>query len=341
MRMAFLLLCTLGQDTQFKVRSDLVFLPTRVQDKKGDTIYGLRPEQFVVEDNGVRQTVTIDDDPEAAGLSLVVAVQCSRSAELELKKLSGLGAMIEAITGGAPHEVAVLAYGSSPFVLGDFSRSSVETRIALTKLRDCADHNAAAIDTVDFAIDMLKHRQNHYRKAILLIGETRDHGSKAKLDELVAELGVTDTVIYTVAFSAARDEMLYDLKHSNDAYNTEPPKPAPPKPPELDHNPDGMATTELPPRMIWPPQLVLLVNALKGNAASELAALSGGEYVNFTTQKGFDASLLRISNQIHNFYMLSFKASTDTGLHKLKVRVPDYPSARIQTRKSYWSEGQR
>jgi hypothetical protein len=102
-----------------------------------------------------------------------------------------------------------------------------------------------------------------------------------------------------------------------------------------------MATTELPPRMNWPPQLVLLVNALKGNAASELAALSGGEYVNFTTQKGFDASLLRISNQIHNFYMLSFKASTDAGLHKLKVRVPDHPSARIQTRMSYWSEGQR
>jgi len=102
-----------AQDAEkFTVRSDLVFLPTRVQTKKGDTVYGLRPDQFMVEDNGVRQTVNIDEDPESSGLSLVVVVQCSRAADEEMKKLKGLGTMIEAITGGAPHEVAVMAYGA-------------------------------------------------------------------------------------------------------------------------------------------------------------------------------------------------------------------------------------
>jgi VWFA-related protein len=329
-----------GQDEpKFAVRSNLVFLPTRVQDKKGETIYGLTPEQFIVEDNGVRQAVNIDEDPESSGLSLVVAVQCSRSAELELKKLKGLGAMIEAITGGAPHEVAVLAYGAEAYVLGDFSRSSVETRIALTKLRDCSSRFAATIDTVDFAIHMLDHSRNHYRRAILLIGETRDHGSKAKLQEVVAELGVTDTVIYSVAFSPARDEVLDDMRHANDAYNPDPPKPPPPKPPPLEDSKPGMTSAERPPLMNWPPELVMIVNALKRNSASELASLSGGEYVNFTTQKGFDASLQRIANQIHNYYLLSFKPSADDkwSLHTLKVRVPEYPNAVILTRKNYWS----
>jgi VWFA-related protein len=337
----FLLGCMAGaQDNQFSVRSDLVFLPTRVQTQKGDTVYGLRPEQFIVEDNGVRQTVTIDEDPESSGLSLVVVVQCSRSAEQEMKKLKGLSTMIEAITGGAPHEVAVMAYGADHYILGDFSRRNVDTQIALTKLRDCSSRFNATVDAVDFAIHMLNRSRNHYRRAILLIGETRDHGSKAKLEEVVAELGTTDTVIYSVAFSPARDEMLSDLRHANDAYNDDPKKPAPKKPPPLEDDKPGMTETERPPLFAWPPELLLMVNALKKNAASELASLSGGEYVNFTTQKGFDASLQRIANQIHNYYLLSFKPTGDSGptLHSLRVKVPDYPDAVIQTRKNYWAE---
>jgi VWFA-related protein len=329
----------LAQDSKFSVRSNLVFLPTRVQDNKGETVYGLQAEQFIVEDNGFRQTVSVDEDPESTGLSLVVVVQCSRSADIELKKMKGLGAMIEAIAGGARHEIAVIAYGADNYVLGDFSRSMADTRYALTRLRDCSSRNAATIDAVDFAINMLKGRQNHYRRAILLIGETRDHGSKAKLDEVVAELGITDTVIYSVAFSPARDEVLYEMRHSNDAYNDDPPKPTPPKPPPLEDSKPGMTSTERPPLFEWPPELVMMVNALKRNAASELATLSGGHYANFTSQKGFEAELQRISNQIHNYYLLSFKPSGDspTGLHSLKVRVADYPDAVIQTRKNYWA----
>lgn len=332
-------LASYGQDPKFAVRSDLVFLPTRVQDKKGETIYGLTAEQFMVEDNGVRQTVTIDEDPESSGLSLVVLVQCSRSAEDEMKKLKGLGVLIESITGAAPHEVAVMAYGRDHYILGDFSRRNVDTEIALTKLRDCSSRFNATIDAVDFAIQMLNRSRNHYRRAILLISETRDHGSKAKLDEVVAELGTTDTVIYSVAFSPGKNDIVESMRHAGDAYKTEkPPPPSQHKPPPLEDDKPGMVDIERPPKMNWPPELLLIVNALKGNAASEIASLSGGEYMNFSTQKNFEASLQRISNQIHNYYLLSFKPSDmKPGLHTVRVRVADRPSAVIQTRKSYWS----
>ena len=88
---------TTGEDPKFTARSNLVFLPTRVQTRQGTTIYGLKAEQFIVEDNGVRQAVSVDDDPESTGLSLVVVIQCSRSAVSEFNKLKGLGAMIDAI----------------------------------------------------------------------------------------------------------------------------------------------------------------------------------------------------------------------------------------------------
>jgi len=91
----------------------------------------------------------------------------------------------------------------------------------------------------------------------------------------------------------------------------------------------------MPPLFELPPQFLVVIDPLRRDTASEIASLSGVEYVNFTTQKGFDAALQRISNQIHSYYLLSFKPAL--ALHSLRVRVADHPNAVIQTRKSYWS----
>jgi len=336
-----------AENYKFTTHSNLVYLPTRVQSKKGETIYGIQPEQFIVEDNGVRQSVQVDEDPDSWGVSLVVAVQCSRSAPLEFKKLKGLGAMIDGIVGDAPHEVAILTYGERPYVLDDFSGSPEADPLALSRIKDCGDFHAASIDAVYYAINMLRRRQSHYRRAILLIGETRDHGSRSKLQDVVAELGVTDTVIYSVAFSPSRDEIIEDLRYDDKppqaAVSTPPPSPShQPPPAEANSSPPPVPEpvyTEHPPLLVLPPELQLVVNALRRNAASDLASLSGGEYVNFTTQRGFEASLQRISNQIHDYYVLSFKPTSAPALslHSLRVRVANYPDAVIQTRRTYWS----
>ncbi len=160
---------TSGQNENYKFRahSDLVFLPTVVQKKNGEIIYNLKPEQFVVEDNGVRQSVSVEEDPNSAGMSLVVAVQCSRSAPSEFSKLKGLDTMIEAIVGDVPHEVAVVGYGEVPYVLGEFSGDSEAIRRALARLKPCGAFHAATIDAAYYAMDMLNRRQSHYRRAIL------------------------------------------------------------------------------------------------------------------------------------------------------------------------------
>jgi VWFA-related protein len=328
---------------RFKVHSNLVFLPTRVQSKKGEAVYGLKPEDFVVEDNGVRQAVHVDEDPDSSGLSLVVAIQCSRSAPLEFSKLKGLGAMIDAITGEAPHEVAIVGFGEGPYMLGDFSSRPEAVRLALSRLKPCGMFGAASIDTVYYAMNMLKRRQNHYRRAILLISETRDHGSRSKLHQVVAELGITDTAIFSVAFAPAKDEVIEGLRDGNHA--PQPPIfPPPPSPSEGDAGASPPPVpepiyTEHTPLFALPPQILMLINALRKNSASELASLSGGEYQKFTTQGGFEQDLQRISNQLHNYYLLSFAPPPGPawGFHELRVRIADRPDAVIQTRRSYWA----
>jgi len=321
---------------KFTVHSNLVLLPTRVQSKTGETIYGLKPEQFIVEDNGVRQSVQVDEEPDSPGLSLVVVVQCSRSAPAEFNKLKGLGTMVDAIVGDAPHEIAVLSYGEAPYVLGDFSRSSDAARLAFSRLKPCGAFHAATIDAVYYAINMLKRRQSHYRRAILLISETRDHGSRSKLHEVVAQLGVTDTVIYSVAFSPAKDELVDGFRSSLNPPKA--PRSQPPKPPPSDPPPADPVYLDHAPPFAWPPQLLLVINALRRDSASELASLSGGEHFNFTTKRAFDQSLERIANRVHNYYLLRFQPSGPIMiLHSLRVRVEGYPDAVIQTRRNYWS----
>lgn len=103
-----------------RTESNVVLVPTTVQTKKGDMIYTLKPEQFVVEDNGVPQTIHLDEDTDSLGLSLAVVVQCSREAFMEFSKFEGLGTMIDAISGGAPREVALIVYGGKPVLVGNF-----------------------------------------------------------------------------------------------------------------------------------------------------------------------------------------------------------------------------
>jgi VWFA-related protein len=337
---------TEAENYKFTVHSNLVFLPTRVQTNKGETVYGLMPEEFIVEDNGVRQSVQVDEDPDSTGVSLAVVVQCSRSAPSEFNKLKGLNAMIGGIVGDSPHEVAVVAYGLKPYVLDDFSPRSEAVSLALSNLGPCGDYHAVTIDAVSYAINMLKRRHNDYRRAILLISEIRDYGSRSHLQDVVAELGVNDIVIYSVAFSPAKNEFLRSL-HNDDDQPQGPvfaPPPASANPPtaaEANASPLADAKplyTENPPFLVLPPEIQLMINALKANTASELASLSGGEYINFTTQKGFEDGLQRISNHLHDYYLLSFKPTPTPVLtvHILRVRLADRRDAVIHTRKSYW-----
>ncbi len=193
------------QSYTLRAQSNIVLVPTTIQTKHGDMLYGLKENQFVVEDNGVPQTVHLDEDTDSLGLSLVVVIQCSRSAGWEFPKLNGIGTMVDAIAGDAPREVAIVTYGSAPLLLGKFSSKVDAMAHALAQLEPCDDPDASTLDAVAYATKLLDARKNHYRHAILLISETRDHGSTAKPAEVIAALGRTNTVVDSVAFRTRKD----------------------------------------------------------------------------------------------------------------------------------------
>lgn len=298
-----------------KTGTSLVFVPAQILTKQGEMIYTLKPEQFQLLDNGVPQKIHVDEDVDARGLSLVVAVQCSREAFAQFNNIRGLAAMIDDVTGGAPRQVAVVSYGSEPTLIGDFASDPDEVAHNLNQIQPCDDGDAAHLDAVAYAnhlLDDLTAKQGgRYRQAILLIGETRDHGSHAHPADVIAALGRSNTVVDAVSYNPGKGEILNSLFHG-----------------QMGPGPLGL--------------LMSAVQALRKNVPHTLASLSGGEYVNFNSQHGFDDGLHSLANHIHNYYLLSFQPPPDNppGLHRLTLTVPDYSDARIRSRMTYYAGDQ-
>jgi VWFA-related protein len=297
------------------VQSNIVFVPTTVQTRKGEIIYGLTADKFVVEADGVPQKITLDDSDDIRPIALAVVVQCSRAYAFEYPKMQGLATMVDELVGGAPAQVAVMDFGSDPELITNFTTNVIRRERAITSITPCDDDPKNAIfDAVAAANKLFERMEPKGRHVILLVSETRDHGSKSKPETTIRELGRSDTIVDAVAYSPGRDEIVEDTKHS-----------------------DGAAG--------GPVGLVLMaVQALRKNAPKEFARQSGGEYINFGSQNKFDNSLNSIGNRVNNYYLLSFQPHFPpdkqvTGqLHTISVKVPEYPSATIRHRETYWSD---
>ena len=297
------------------VQSQLVLVPTEVRTKKGENIYGLKADDFTIEADGVPQRVHLDDSGNPVPLSLVVLVQCSRTAFLEGPKIKGLATMVDAIVGGAPARVAVADFGSEPELLTGLTANPDQRDRAFSLIEPCEDEPGVGIfDALAFANRLMDREHASGRRVVLLVSETRDHGSIAKPAPIIEALNRSNTVVDSVSFSPGREEMKEDVKHSDGASG-------------------GIVGLAL-----------MAVQALRKNAPKELSRETGGEYINFGSQNEFDRGLNSLANRVHNAYQLSFQPhfppgspGAVPGLHSITVRVPKYPDAVLRYRESYWN----
>ena len=81
--------------TTIRVQSSEVLVPTLVQMPSGEIVYGLGPSDFELLDNGVQQQLHVDDDLDNEPVSVVVAVEKGRMAELEFDKINRLAPLID------------------------------------------------------------------------------------------------------------------------------------------------------------------------------------------------------------------------------------------------------
>jgi VWFA-related protein len=305
-----------GTTPAIKANATLILVPTEVHTRAGELIYGLNANQFRLEDNGVPQTPHLDDTDTPQRLTLAVVVQCSRDAYREAAHIKGLATMIDDLVGAAPHTIAVVSFGNNANLLQDFTSDPAETRDTFAHIQPCPNQNHnVTLDAVEYASQLLRHQPvANARKVILLVSETRDHGSSASSSDVITELGRSNTVVESVSYGPAKSQLVDEL--TNPARNVVM---------------DG--------QMNLMPLLVMSREALRQNVPHTLAKLTGGQYINFTTAKGFDKGVHDLTSQLHNEYRLSFQPTSPItpGIHHLSVSVPSMPDVIVQSRLLYFS----
>lgn len=291
-----------------RVNANEVLVPTLVEKRGGGIVYGLKPADFVLEDNGVPQKVRVQEEMDTAPVSLVVAVEQGGASVLEFDKLAKLGPLLDLFLSDGRSQAALVGFDSKPHLIHDYTHTSEEINEALKHLEP-GNGGSAILDTVSYAVDLLESQPKEYRRVLLLISEERDHGSKhTKPAQLIQKIGRSDVLVLSVSFSPARAELLHDMKDNGDERTM------------------NMVST-----------LVMAVQAFKKNVSKEVAHMSGGEYLTFTGSKGFEAKVVDAAKHARNRYLLTFSPSDPTpGLHTIRVRTTEDFGARIVARANYW-----
>jgi hypothetical protein len=165
----------------FTARSTVVLVPALVRTKTGELVFTLTAKDFSISDDGIEQKVTLEEDTDNEPLALVIAVETGGAGAEQLGKYQRLATSIEAVVGNVPHKVAVVGFDKKPRLLQDFTSDLDVVGSAIHGLSK-GNNGAAILDGLAFSLELLRRQPPEYRRAILLISETIDRGSRVKMD---------------------------------------------------------------------------------------------------------------------------------------------------------------
>jgi VWFA-related protein len=300
-----------AQEPTFQSQSSVVIVPALVRDLTGHAIYGLQAADFVIEDDGVEQAVQLDEPAKAEPLSLLVAIQTGRRAWREFGRVQGLNSMLAPILDQPRSHIAVLAFDSQLNLAQDFTDDSAKIANSLHNLEP-GDQGAAILDAVQYAVKLLNKTPKGTQKVLLLISETRDHGSHfGKIDDIVTSIGNSNATVYTLVFSPTLSNILDTGRGNNQD--------------EMNSSVDLIAL------------FAQARAAMKSNTPKAIAAQTGGEYELFESRKRFETCMIDFTNHLHNRYVLSFEPKNPKpGLHQIRVRLREAGTATVLARSGYW-----
>lgn len=333
-----------AQAPTLSARSTLVLVPALVRNKAGELVFTLKADDFVLTDDGIPQKLTLEQDTGGEPLALVIALEGGGAGAHELEKYSTLAPMIESVVGGVPHKIAVVGFDSSPVLVQDFSPDTDLATRAVEALiaDDNGDNGAAILDSIGFSVDLLRKQPLEYRRAILLVSESLDRGSKLKLEDALRAIGDTNTAIYSIGFSSAKFEAGKYGSRELGGHEPGPPHGCMGKDPSPDA-PKNKATQAYdclgllaPPLALAKMAAIAARDGLQKNVPETVARLTGGEYFKLTNAKNLERDLQTISNHIPNRYVLSFQPqSPHSGFHAISLKTPGY-NFEVSARDGYW-----
>lgn len=311
------------QNPSLRTQANVVLTPALVKDKADHPVFGLQARDFIIEDDGVEQKVSMDEAEPQEAISLVIVIQSGRSALFEFQRMKGISAMLDQIVGQPQVQTAIVIFDSNVELAQDFSFEPAGTEEYLKSMMEGPRRNmeegdrsgAAIYDAVRYSVELLKKQPEDSKRVLLLISEMRDHGSHAvSLDDTIRAISESNTVMYSLAFFPTASTAMDTLRGEWDART----------------DPAG-----------WNLDIMRLMKmarqAMRKNAAKSVASMTGGEYELFTSQKSFERLMNEFANHLHSRYLLRFEPKDPhPGLHEVRVRLRHAGNNVVLARRSYW-----
>jgi len=371
------------QDSVFTSQTTNVIVPALVRTADGKLVYTLQADDFLLTDDGVPQKLTLERESGSEPLALVIVIEVggagSRQFQNDQRLVPPLAPMLPSIVGDVFHRVAVVTFDSRPRLVQEFTSDLDEAEAALRGLsagcsrqhhyEDCGgpnpihdkpmgDNGAAILDSLEFAVNLLRAGPAGYRHAILLVSETADRGSETTVEQAVRAITGTNTTIYAIGFSTGKSEAAHYAHHqlpmsSGGWQFAENPRPGPPHGcMGKDPNPEPDDPTSkwsqfydcvaqlVPPLTFTKMAAIATSYSLERNVPATVARLTGGEYFKLGNERHLEQDLAAVGNHLPNRYVLSFHPlAPHPGLHVLALKLPEYSGLGITARTSYWAEG--
>jgi len=193
---------------RYGVKVELVSLFATVEDRSGKLVTGLGPNDFVIYDDGVPQTIS-QFSREYIPLSVLILLDCSSS--MRGKKLENAKhALVQFLRRLRPRDEAMLmTFQTKPRVVERYTSKMDVIRAALRKLD--GNGSTALYDAIVAALEEARGAQNR-RRSLLLISDGINNYGKARLAETVMRLQRSGLELFAIGLEGSFPEDLEDRK---------------------------------------------------------------------------------------------------------------------------------
>jgi VWFA-related protein len=331
--------------TRLKVQVALVNMPVTVRNAKGDMVNDLDAKDFRITDNGVEQKISHFDlggDP----LSLVILIETSSRIDPLLPGMRKTGILFTQTVMGPEGEAAVVGFNDAVDKLQDFTSDGDAIENVVGHLQT-GTSGSKLYDAMTVGVDMLSGRMPQptadrpgRRRVMLVMSETVDVGSEAKLGEVLRKAQLANVTIYSVGLSTTRSELKGKPRDNQPTPIAPPGIMTLPAPPGTVQTPAGQdvasaSGVDLLGLAIWAVQHA--DNKVKDHAMEVACVATGGMHLSTYKDRTIEKVIDEIGGELHSQYSISYAPSDSdaAGYHEIKVDV-DRKNLKVRTRPGYY-----